>query len=295
MRNLPEKPDPVTGEPEPPAAPLYGNPGVSDSTRGASPHAPPGFGATLAWYSASRRNGIFAAIFTVLIVCGSITLFRGLAWVSYWQIWLIAAIGAILIYNTIRRDAYSAGVDWLRHGGWVDTYGLAKIEMHVLTNSVELELEDNRGGGLSIDIQSLQSHRRMWNLVYNGMRHSIADGTVVEINDYARSALKLPSPNPSKEAREAYRELQLKRGRSGHARSRGKMWPTVLRWTSVLLYLLALLSFAAAIISLTVPSRDSGSSSEAGSIGLGIIAVFSLAGAVWSGYSYRQSRDSRRE
>lgn len=291
-RQLPDKPDAATGEPRPPAAPLYGNPGEDNSRQGSPPSPPPGFGATLEWFSETRRHGIYAAIFTLLIVCGSITLFRGLTWVSHWQIWLIAGVGATLIYNTIRREAFSVGVDWLRHGGWVDTYRLTEIKMHALTNSIELALEDDRGGGLSIDIQVLQSHRRMWDLVYNGIRHSIASGVTVEVNDYARSALKLPSPNPSREARQAYHALKAQRG---HARPRSRLRQSALRWTSVLLYVLAFLSFAAAIISLTVPGAGEGSGSDAGAIGLGIIALFLLAGAVWSGYSYRQSRDSHAE
>jgi hypothetical protein len=210
VETLPPKPDPDTGEPRPPHAPRYGSPAGTEGhdSKAAKPKPPPGFGPTLEWHVESRRSALLIAGLAVVLLLGVEFLFFGLSLVDHWVGWAIVLGTGVLLYLGFAGRTFAAGAEWLRSTGWVNTYRLQLIEMNVLQGSVSLTLQDDQGGALSIDIEDLQSHQKMWDLVYNGMRHSVAAGVTVKLNDYARSVLKLPSPHPSAEAKAKFAELR---------------------------------------------------------------------------------------
>src|SRR5207249_2037980 len=90
----------------------------------------------------------------------------------------------------MRRAFYAAGADWVRNRKeWVKTYELTEIEMHLHRAGIELFLKDGSGRSFSSRLADLQANRDLWDLVYNGIRHSLANGA--KANSYARNALKL--------------------------------------------------------------------------------------------------------
>jgi hypothetical protein len=75
----------------------------------------------------------------------------------------------------------------------VNTYDLVRIKLEVTTRA-RLTLQDSTKRGVAVDVTGVQLNRRLWNLVYNGMLHSIANGTATDVSTYAQGALKLPKP-----------------------------------------------------------------------------------------------------
>lgn len=68
----------------------------------------------------------------------------------------------------------SAGADWLRLGDrWVDTYRLRTIKVTTGVGTYHLELTDSAGNKLDTQVYYLQKNRALWDLVYNGILHSI--------------------------------------------------------------------------------------------------------------------------
>lgn len=138
----------------------------------------------------SNRSAWYGGSFVVVLFAVALTTVYGLDWVTDWVVWAMTAGTAGLIVFAMRGNYCAAGADWLRtHNGWVKTYELDEIKMHLHGNSVDLALRDNSGRRSSNKIADLQANQDLWDLTYNGIRHSAARGA--EINNYARGALHL--------------------------------------------------------------------------------------------------------
>lgn len=276
---LPPRPDPVTGEPRPPHAPRHGDhpDGRPRATRAARPKPPPGCGPTLEWHVEGRTSALAVAAVALAVMIGVITAFSGTGWVGSWVVWLILLGGAGLMYYGLAGRTYAAGADWLRRHGWVDTYRLHQIELHALQGSVSLTLRDDAGGALSIDLRDLQSHQPMWDLVYNGMLHSVAGGTTVHVNDYARAALGLPTPQPTADARARFDELTAAR-RAGRTR----------RWVRLVLNVAGRALLAAAIIAGVRAGFEHQPGTVLGAVIIGAAALLLIAVAVVLGRRARR-------
>lgn len=189
--HLPPKPDETAGTPRPPRAPLYGTSNDSNhDPSAAAPEPPDGCGPALEWYVVSNRTAWLGATLVVVFIPAFLSIFYGISWMSVWWMWLIITIGAVLIFVGIRGTFFAAGADWLRtSNGWVNTYELTEVEIHLHGVKIDLFLKDSSGRATNNQIADLQANHDLWDLVYNGIRHSAANGA--KVNSYARGALKL--------------------------------------------------------------------------------------------------------
>lgn len=61
---------------------------------------------------------------------------------------------------------------------WVDLYELKRVHAHYGGTTFHLELSD-KDIGFARSFQELQQDQRIWDLVYNGILHSVANGATV--------------------------------------------------------------------------------------------------------------------
>jgi hypothetical protein len=114
----------------------------------------------------------------------------GLGWVSVWWLWLALPGLAWLTSMLVRGHKISAGADWLNcRGGIVCTYELSDITVTSHAGGHGLELKDAHGGTADADFGLIQVNRDLWDLVYNGILHSVAGGA--ETNKLAVKRLHL--------------------------------------------------------------------------------------------------------
>lgn len=193
---LPPKPGIETGLPRPPRAPV--DPGSGDGTGERNerykPSPPPGQGPVLEWYKGSRYRSIAAGIGGVLVVAFGLTLKDGgsLEWASTWWMWLFPLAAGPLITLSVRAAGCAAGAEWFAVGkNWVRTYELASVKLKTPANYRQLQLEDTDGRKLSIKLLTAQERHDLWDLVYNGILHSVVERGA-ETNALARRAFKLP-------------------------------------------------------------------------------------------------------
>jgi len=199
---LPPKPDPETGQPFPPQAPAYastdkGDPDSDpnrDTSLSAKLRPPSGQGPTLVWYQASRRKALTAVAGVYVLVMVGIFIVRGFTtdWMHFWWIWVAMAAGAALAYPIVLKESSAAGAEWvMMNKAWVRTYELTSVKAYTYSNSLNLHLVDRDGRKLQTNISRLQDDRRIWDLAYNGILHSVV-GNGADTNQLARKSLKLP-------------------------------------------------------------------------------------------------------
>lgn len=198
--DLPPRPDRETGEPFPPHGLSYFRGGAAapdqDLHREGSlsyrPDPPLGLGPVLAWHRESRRGKVVllltsAAILIVGTVAISVFHSAGLSILTAWPIWLIIAVGVVLISSPFSYFTYAAGADWLmversrwgvKSRAWIDLYELTKIDASYGGTTFHLWLYD-KDMGLTRSSEELQRDRRIWDLLYNGILHSVANGAQV--------------------------------------------------------------------------------------------------------------------
>ena len=142
----------------------------------------------------SKRNAVLSGIGGfLLITVGYTVLHQDIGWMSIWWMWLIPLVIAPLIALAMRSESCSAGADWFAIGKrFVDTYALSSVEVKAPTHYRELELEDSSGRRTSVQLMTVQANRDLWDLVYNGILHSVVHGGA-DTNALARRALKLPT------------------------------------------------------------------------------------------------------
>ncbi|HEX3782809.1 MAG TPA: hypothetical protein VHX38_24355 [Pseudonocardiaceae bacterium] len=194
--SLPPRPDPGTGLPRPPHAPGFaGDPRAKAAdweTVGRLtkvPGPPPDCGRPLVWYRVSWRTTLRTAAVVVIVlalVTGIVSLTRtgDLAVFTLVPAGLGIVITALQAALPVRRDRCAVGADWLSYrGAWVKTYELAEITTrtdgdgsHGGSGGVLLSLTDTDGRTIETGFASLQQDRRVWDYLYNGIRHSVASG-----------------------------------------------------------------------------------------------------------------------
>jgi hypothetical protein len=110
--------------------------------------------------------------------------------------WLVVLLGIILIHGAERRMKVSAGAEWLqRRRSWVRTYELRRVTAHSTPSGIEIRLADLGGRELSVLSDEIQRDRYMWDLVYNGIMHSVIAGGA-ETNNLLHRAFQVPRPKP---------------------------------------------------------------------------------------------------
>ncbi|GAB3496411.1 hypothetical protein [Amycolatopsis cihanbeyliensis] len=210
---LPPRPDPDTGKPFPPHAPGFKNdkgvnaehdPGRSTKLSH-KPEPPESMGTVLAWHRHSRLANIHGFLVALAIMAGGavlIALLRGdLGYLGYWQIWVIVLVFAYLASNPFSYQTTSVGTDWIKwdynrrwyqrraRSNHLKLYELSRIEGYFAGGMLHLRFEDLDGRGADRQVGDLQRDRRIWDLFYNGLLHSVANGA--EINRVAVELLKL--------------------------------------------------------------------------------------------------------
>lgn len=204
LSQLPPQPDRHTGEPRPPSAPLEsGETGKATDRRAPSrPIEPPaGEGPLLEWFHADRSSRMMTGlILSVLIVLVYVTKdwihgHSGLSWVGIWWLWLIP-LPWPFVYLLVGNQQFSAGADWLAtRRGFVKTYELVKVKIVITSGGFGrlLEVSDAYGRAIGGEISDLQQNPQLWDLVYNGLIHSVhVNGA--ETNKRARQYLLLDYP-----------------------------------------------------------------------------------------------------
>ena len=120
-------------------------------------------------------------------------IWQGFEWVSYWYNWPLPPLVALLIYLTLRKGWVAAGSRWLQHkNAWVDTYDLVDIKIGANGANQVLKLADSTGRRIqSLPLRDLQENADLWDLVYNGILHSVVNGKANPPRG-TRVILKLP-------------------------------------------------------------------------------------------------------
>jgi hypothetical protein len=209
---LPPRPDPQTGKPFPPRAPGFKNDkGVAtehDPARSTKvshkPEPPEGMGPVLAWHRDSRFfnvQGFFVALGLMSGGAVLLALLKGdLGYLGFWQVWVVAVVFAYLASGPLDYETTSAGSDWIKldfnrrwyrraRSGYLKIYELTTVEGYFAGGMLHLRIEDLDGHWLDRQVGDLQRDRRIWDLFYNGLMHSIANGA--EINRIAVDLMKL--------------------------------------------------------------------------------------------------------
>ncbi|WP_438388963.1 hypothetical protein [Actinopolyspora saharensis] len=201
---LPPKPDPVTGEPRPPRAPGFHKenkpPKEQDRDRDQStrrmPTPPEGEGRMLEWYRHSQRSAITGGVIAFVISVVALTLMQGfdIRWMQFWYIWLMLVLIALGIYGIFRSVEAAVGAEWLKVGrAWVRLYELTEIKARHRSNAIHLDLTDSSGRKVMVKSDDIQEDRDMWDLIYNGILHSVITGGA-KTNNLVHSAFQVPRP-----------------------------------------------------------------------------------------------------
>lgn len=180
--DLPPRPDPETGQPVPPDAPTQTAEGYNERKPSRLPNPPPGHGPALAHFREKRYLSWLGGLIPVALVAVALIAYDGLSAIKIWPVWIIlAAVYAWTVYVG-RVNVVSAGADWVMcRKYWVNTYELTKIHGRTYgANEPTVFLADNERT-VEIPIGLAESDRTLWNYVYLGMRHSVANGAELNL------------------------------------------------------------------------------------------------------------------
>ncbi|WP_344854098.1 hypothetical protein [Amycolatopsis ultiminotia] len=133
-------------------------------------------------------NVIVAFLLMLALVAGvSLVRGEGLSAFQYWQLWIVIAVFTFLTSSPFTYLTYAAGADWLmversrwgvKKRTWIDLYNLTKVDASYGGTTFHLWLH-SKEGGFSRSTEELQRDRRIWDLTYNGILHSVASGAQV--------------------------------------------------------------------------------------------------------------------
>ncbi|WP_232284632.1 hypothetical protein [Rhodococcus sp. R1101] len=207
--DLPPMPDSITGEPRPPRAPrIYHGTEYTPLERNPRnpPDAPDHLGPTLEWFQPHVREKYISAFTLMTITVAFFTISNGdLRWIHWWGAWLIITAGGWLMFRGIRNHWTAAGSTWVQcRDSWVDTYHLTRIRFSADGTNRVLRFKDAHGNEIhSFKISDIQGNPDLWDLVYNGILHSVAFGSC-DIDAKTRHILKIPyelGPRPTRSER----------------------------------------------------------------------------------------------
>lgn len=201
---LPPRPDPTTGEPRPPRAPGLLHPQRSAQQRerarvtdpSKAPAPPAGQGPLLTWFKTSRREALLITATGIPLFPLGVTVLQGFSieWMKYWLPWLVMIPFVLAIYSVQRTVECSAGAEWLQVGKtWVRLYELTKITAKHRSSAIHIDFEDSTGREVRVQADDLQHNRELWDLVYNGILHSVIAGDA-KTNSLLHSSFRIPRP-----------------------------------------------------------------------------------------------------
>ncbi|GAB2732934.1 hypothetical protein GCM10027174_01890 [Salinifilum aidingensis] len=148
------------------------------------------------WFYPTRgRGGAFIGIALVIFVGFLTVRDGGFVWMTSWVLWAIMVPFLVFFWFYNRSTRISAGADWLCYGknSFIKTYELVKVTATTGGAARYLELKDRHGNEFSTQLNDLQLKGELWDLVYNGILHSVhVHGA--ETNKMARDFLGLNTP-----------------------------------------------------------------------------------------------------
>ncbi|GAA4861471.1 hypothetical protein GCM10023222_11780 [Saccharopolyspora cebuensis] len=128
-------------------------------------------------YVVGRGTAIGASAFIAASCALVVTLhFGGFGWVGAypWMVLLILLFFVYPLYVVVRDNALFAGADWLASSKrWVSTYELTDIAISRGWATYLLDITDVHGNRFTVGLRQIQANYRMWNLVFNGILHSV--------------------------------------------------------------------------------------------------------------------------
>jgi len=176
----------MTGLPRPPHAPdsLPNSNGDGILDLSVAPQPPTGQGRTLAYQRPTLRWLLMSIVWAVLLVVAVTTvtlLFPSLSVFQLIFVWLmpLLAIGQIVhLFWSAKRTVAAAGADWYSlNGRWVRTYELTEVKLIKRGRAGSyLRLVDSEGRTIETGYVFMRKNRLIWDLVYNGMLHSVIAG-----------------------------------------------------------------------------------------------------------------------
>ncbi|GLZ56029.1 hypothetical protein [Actinomycetospora sp. NBRC 106378] len=189
---LPGRPDADTGLPRPPSAPRWSLAGTiergslhlgADGTdlsavEGLLP-PPPERSRPLEVYRARRYDGLYFVALGAAIL--GFTALLDVRVLGFWWLWVVFAVVAALGARSVSRTYLAAGADYLQtRRTWVDVYALREITVGVGTGQHWITFLDDQDRRTTAPTNELHANPALWDLVYNGIRHSVAGGARVK-------------------------------------------------------------------------------------------------------------------
>lgn len=187
-------PDKVTGDPRPPTAPrtettsIYTTPGMPDTTGG----PPSEWGVALEWFSQPRGNIFQGSVGFFVFSLAVVTFMRGgFDWATDWFSWCSSGGLGLMLYIDASRHRVLAGFQWVQtRKKWVSTYELTRIRSTNIGLQRAMKLDDSHGHTLVLVLRHAQKNIELWDVVYDGIVHSVASGDC-DISKAARRILKV--------------------------------------------------------------------------------------------------------
>jgi len=155
----------------------------------------------LEWFYADRSSRMLTGLVVsllgllVYVVKDWVNGHSGLSWVDTWWLWLLL-LPWPFAYLIMDRHPLWAGADWVGDPYlFVKTYELVRVRVGIASGGLahELQLADTDGGTARYNISDLQANPELWDLVYNGLLHSVHHQGA-DTNQRARDYLLLNHP-----------------------------------------------------------------------------------------------------
>ncbi|MDZ7929262.1 MAG: hypothetical protein U5N21_04025 [Rhodococcus sp. (in: high G+C Gram-positive bacteria)] len=187
-------PDPNTGEPRPPmahrgeATALWvTKPGDLEKSVVPSEYGP----APEAFEESRREKTLQVLMLVAMFLLFFIVPFRGFGWADLWFPWLVILGLPALQYRKSLGDRVLAGARWVQQRDeWISTYEITRIRSTTVGLNRASKIEDVHSNKMILVFRDAQMNPLLWNLVYNGIAHSVAHGNC-DISKAARRILKV--------------------------------------------------------------------------------------------------------
>ncbi|MEE2058228.1 hypothetical protein [Rhodococcus artemisiae] len=159
----------------------------------------------LEWSQPTLREQYSAAAAMAGLLIVVVSIQYGFEWVRWWWYWAIVVTFAWVMFRAYGNSWAAAGATWVQwRSSWVDTYHLTRIRFSADGYARVLRLKDAHGNEIhSFKISEIQGNPDLWDLVYNGILHSVASGNC-DIDAKTRRILKIPyelGPRPVNDKR----------------------------------------------------------------------------------------------
>lgn len=115
----------------------------------------------------------------------------GFEWLTSWWAMCIVVGLPLLQYHKVLGDRVLAGARWVQQRDkWVSTYELARIRSTTVGLYRAMNIKDIHGNNFILVLHDAQMNPQLWDLVYNGILHSVTHGDC-DISNAARRILKV--------------------------------------------------------------------------------------------------------